>query len=199
MDPRWQSQLRQHQRDAIFRVVHDGTTLLAHEVGFGKTAVMVASGMDRKRLGLIDKPIFVVPKATHEQFARDFCSMYPGADLLFPNNKDFSNEHREAFLNRIATGDWDGVILTSEQFQKIPVSPVTEAKWVRQQVNDLQAALENLDPDEGGYNRRGRQSRTQKPMQKKLEPLIVRLQDLRAEMSAATDKGVLHFEDLGGD
>ena len=194
MDPRWQSQLRQHQRDVSFRVVHDGTALLAHEVGFGKTAVMISSGMERKRLGLIDKPVFVVPKATHEQFARDFCGMYPGADLLFPTEKDFSHENREVFLNRIATGDWDGVILTSEQFQKIPVSPATEAKWVQQQVYDLQAALEGLDAEGGEYKRR-----SQKQIDKKLEAMRVKLKDLRAEMSAATDKGVVHFEDLGVD
>ena len=199
MDPKWQSQLRPHQKDAISRVVHDGTALLAHEVGFGKSAVMIGSGMERKRLGLIDKPVFVVPKATHEQFARDFCSIYPGADLLFPQDKDFSNEHRETFLNRIATGDWDGVILTSEQFQKIPVSPATEAKWVQQQVNDLQAALQDVDPDEGGHGRGGWQSRTQKQLEKKLLSLTVKLKDLRAEMNAATDKDVLHFEDLGVD
>ena len=199
MDPRWQAQLREHQRDAIFRVVHDGTALLAHEVGFGKTAVMVGSGMERKRLGLIDKPIFVVPKATHEQFARDFCGMYPGADLLFPDEGDFSNEKREAFLNRIATGDWDGVILTSEQFQKIPVSSETEAKWVQSQVDDLRSSLEELSNDEGTYSRRGRESRTQKGIQKKLEKLTVRLKDLRADMRAGSDKGVLHFEDLGID
>ena len=194
MDPKWQSQLRSHQRDASYRVVHDGTALLAHEVGFGKTAVMISSGMERKRLGLIDKPVFVVPKATHEQFARDFCGMYPGADLLFPDEKDFSNEHREVFLNRIATGDWDGVILTSEQFQKIPVSPATEAKWVQQQVYDLQAALEGLDAEGGEYKRR-----SQKQIDKKLEALTVKLKNLRAEMSAATDKGVVYFEDLGVD
>ena len=199
MDPRWQAQLRQHQRDAIFRVVHDGTALLAHEVGFGKTAVMVGSGMERKRLGLIDKPIFVVPKATHEQFARDFCGMYPGADLLFPDEGDFSNEKREVFLNRIATGDWDGVILTSEQFQKIPVSSETEAKWVQSQVDDLRSSLEELSNDEVTYGRRGRESRTQKGIQKKLEKLTVRLKDLRADMRAGSDKGVLHFEDLGVD
>ena len=199
MDPRWQSQLRPHQRDAISRVVHDGTALLAHEVGFGKTAVMVASGMERQRLGLIDKPVFVVPKATHEQFARDFCSMYPGADLLFPGDQDFGVENRETFLNRIATGDWDGVILTSEQFQKIPVSPETEAKWVQNQVNDLRAALQDVDTEEGGYSETSWQGRTQKKLSTKLLALEAKLKDLRAEMNAAADENVLHFEDLGVD
>ncbi len=199
MDPRWQSQLRQHQRDAIYRVVHDGTALLAHEVGFGKTAVMVASAMERKRLGLIDKPVFVVPKTTHEQFARDFCSMYPGADLLFPGDNDFGVENREAFLNRIATGDWDGVILTSEQYQKIPVSPATEAKWVQKQVNDLRAALQDVDTEEGGHSETSWQGRTQKKLSTKLLALEAKLKDLRADMSAATDKDALYFEDLGVD
>ena len=199
MDPRWQSQLRPHQRDAISRVVHDGTALLAHEVGFGKTAVMVASGMERQRLGLIDKPVFVVPKATHEQFARDFCSMYPGADLLFPGDQDFGVENRETFLNRIATGDWDGVILTSEQFQKIPVSPETEAKWVQNQVNDLRAALQDVDTEEGGYSETSWQGRTEKKLSTKLLALEAKLKDLRAEMNAAADENVLHFEDLGVD
>ena len=197
MDPAWQDKLREHQRDAIFRVVHDGTALLAHEVGFGKTAVMVASAMERKRLGLVDKPVFVVPKATHKQFETDFREMYPGAALLFPDDKDFSNQNREAFLNRITTGDWDGVILTSEQFQKIPVSPRTEAKWVQGQVDELQSALEYLSEEGGG--RRGRESRTQKQIQKKLEALRVKLQDLRAEMGESTDKRVVYFEDLGID
>ena len=90
MAPHWQEQMREHQRDAIFRVGHDGTALLAHEVGFGKTAVMVASAMERKRLGLIDKPTFVVPKATHRQFVADFRKIYPGAKLLSPEDKEFN-------------------------------------------------------------------------------------------------------------
>ena len=197
MDPKWQEQLREHQRDAIFRVVHDGTALLAHEVGFGKTAVMVASAMERKRLGLVEKPIFVVPQATYEQFERDFRDMYPGATLLAPKGSEFSKKNREVFLNRIATGDWDGVILTTEQFKNIPVKPQTEARWVEEQVANLESALIAALEEEGGG--RGRESQTQKQIEKNLKREQKKLQDLRAEISAGTDKGVVHFEDLGVD
>ena len=195
MAPEWQKQLREHQRDATFRVVHDGTALLAHEVGFGKTAVMVASAMERKRLGLVNKPVFVVPKATHKQLTAQFREIYPGAKLLSPDEKDFSSENREVFLSRIATGDWDGVVLTSEQFQKIPVSPETEVKWIRGQLDDLRSAQEGLARD----SVRRKESRTQKQIQKSIESLNVKLKDLRAEMREATDKRALSFETLGID
>ena len=195
MAPEWQKQLREHQRDATFRVVHDGTALLAHEVGFGKTAVMVASAMERKRLGLVNKPVFVVPKATHKQFTAQFREIYPGAKLLSPDEKDFSSESREVFLSRIATGDWDGVVLTSEQFQKIPVSPETEVKWIRGQLDDLRSAQEGLARD----SVRRKESRTQKQIQKSIESLNVKLKDLRAEMRESTDKRALSFETLGID
>ena len=190
----WQRKLRPHQRDAIFRVVHDGTALLAHEVGFGKTAVMVAAAMERKRLGLADKSIFVVPKATHSQFVRQFQELYPNAALLFPDDKDFTNENRGAFLSRIATGNWDGVILTGEQFQKIPVAPATEANWISAQLDDLRSAYADIAADRG---RRG--SRTQKQMQKKIASLEVKLKDLRSEIRESADKRVTYFENLGID
>ena len=193
MSAKWRDQMREHQSDAIFRTVHDGTVLLAHEVGFGKTAVMVASAMERKRLGLADKSVFVVPKATHKQFISQFQEVYPGAKLLAPESTDFGKEKREVFLNRIATGDWDGVILTGDQFKSIPVSPETESKWIASQVDEMRSAYADLD--DGG----NRESRTQKDIQKKVARLEVRLQNLRSELSEGTDKGVLYFEDLGID
>ena len=197
MSPKWADRMRQrqHQMDASFRVISDGTALLAHEVGFGKTAVMISSGMERQRLGLIDKPAFVVPKATHEQFVKDFREMYPGATLLAPSPSEFSKKNREAYLNRVATGDWDGVILTVNQFQSIPVKPETEAKWVEAQIADLEAALYAAAEESEG----GRDSQTQKQIQKKLEREQKKLKDLRAQISAGADKGVVHFEDLGID
>ncbi len=197
MSPKWAERMRQrqHQMDASFRVVSDGTALLAHEVGFGKTAVMISSAMERQRLGLIDKPVFVVPKATHEQFASDFREMYPGATLLAPSPSEFSKKNREAFLNRAATGDWDGVVLTTNQFQSIPVKPETEARWVEAQIADLEAALSAANEE----NETSRESQTQKQIQKKLEREQKRLKDLRAQISAGADKGVVYFEDLGID
>ena len=188
----WQDQLHEHQRDAIYRAVHDGTVLMAHEVGFGKSATMVASAMERKRLGLANKPVFVVPKATHEQFVGQFMEVYPGAKLLAPDKIDFQKGNREAFLSRIATGDWDGVILTTEHFEKIPLSPETEAKWLRTQKAEMQGALAEVD----GSTSHG--ERTQKQMQKKLENYEVRLQELRDKMAERSDD-TQTFESLGVD
>ena len=143
--------------------------------------------------GLADKSVFVVPKATHKQFISQFQEVYPGAKLLTPESTDFEKANREVFLNRIATGDWDGVILTGDQFKSIPVSPETESKWISSQVDELRSALADLD--DGG----GRESRTQKDIQKKVVKLEVRLQNLRSELNEGTDKGVLYFEDLGID
>ena len=203
MTVQWQNQMEDHQRDAVFRVVQDGTTLLAHEVGFGKTAVMVAANQERRRLGLTDKPIFVLPKATHKQFASDYQGIYPDAKLLVPEDKsggDFSKGNREQFMARIATGDWDAVLLTSEQFQRIPVSAQTEAKWLARQVEELEAAYSAMGEDmESGSRRQARESRSQKDLDKKIKAARVKLQDLLAEMAEGRDKDALTFEQLGVD
>ena len=188
----WQQQMRPHQRDAIFRTVHDGTTLLAHEVGFGKTATMIASAMERKRIGLANKPVFVVPKATHEQFIGQFMEVYPGARVLAPDASDFEKGNREAFLSRIATGDWDGVILTTEHFEKIPLSPETEAKWIQLQKAEMMGALMEVETDSAAGKR------TQKQIQKKIENYSVRLLELRDRMRDRSDDSQT-FESLGID
>ena len=190
MAAKWQSQMRPHQRDAIYRVVSDGTALLAHEVGFGKTATMVAAAMERKRLGLANKPVFVVPKATAAQFVGQFRDVYPGATLLAPDDDDFKAENREQFLSRIATGDWDGVVLTSEQFQRIPLSPLTEAKWIRRQLDEMSAAMSDLD--EKG-TREARQ--TQKGMDKKV--LNYKVRPAAAPGGAAEGQGGAVFRGPG--
>ena len=192
MSVEWQQQMRPHQRDAIYRTVTDGTALLAHEVGFGKTATMVASAMERKRLGLANKPVFVVPKATHEQFVGDFMEIYPGARLLAPDESDFKVGNREQFLSRIATGDWDGVVLTMEQFEKIPLSPETEMKWIAQQRAEMLGALLEID----GSSTESK--RTQKQIQKKIENYETRLKQLRDRMRERSDDAQT-FESLGVD
>ena len=192
MAMQWQKQMRPHQRDAIYRGVIDGTVLLAHEVGFGKTATMVATAQERKRLGLANKPIFVVPKATHEQFVGQFMELYPGAKLLSPDASDFTAGKRQTFLSRIATGDWDGVILSSEQFEKIPVSPETEAKWISQQREELAGALIDFDADSP------ESKRTQKQMQVKLDNYETRLRELGDRMADRSDDAQ-SFETLGVD
>ena len=104
MSQKWQDQMRPHQRAAVARAVAEGTTLLAHEVGFGKTATMIAAAMKRKQLGLANKPVFVLPKPTYEQFSRDFRDIYPGARILRPTADEFKPENRQRFLSRIADG-----------------------------------------------------------------------------------------------
>ena len=189
---KWQQQMRPHQRDAIYRVVNDGTTLLAHEVGFGKSATMIAAAMERKRLGLANKPVFVVPKATHEQFVGQFMELYPGAKLLAPDESDFKAGNREQFLSRITTGEWDGVVLSSEQFERIPLSPQTEMKWIRQQRNEMAGSLAALDGD----SRETRQ--TQKKIQQKIDNYETGLKELRDRMAERSDDAQT-FETLGID
>ena len=194
MAAQWQQEMHPHQRDAIFRTVHDGTTLLAHEVGFGKSATMIASAKERKRLGLANKPVFVVPKATHEQFTSQFMEVYPGARILTPDKTDFQTGNREAFLARIATGDWDGVILSYEQFEKIPLKPETESAWIAQQKAELAGSL--MEMMESGDIKKG--DTTQKNIAKKLNNYEVRLKQLADKMEARSDD-TLTFEDLGVD
>ena len=193
MAVQWQQQMREHQDDAIFRVVNDGTALLAHEVGFGKTAVMVAANQERRRLGLTNKAIFVVPKATHRQFVSQYQEIYPDATLLTPGPEDFKPKSREAFLSRIATSDWDGVVLSTEQFQNIPVSPTTERKWVNQQLGDLRSALENMETNDG------RKSPSQKDVEKKIASMETKLENLLHEINEGRDKRAINFENLGVD
>ena len=192
MSLEWQRQMRPFQRDAIQRIVTDGTTLLAHEVGFGKSATMIASAMERKRLGLSQKPVFVVPKTTREQFAGQFMEIYPGARLLTPSGEDFTSANRPDFINRAATGDWDAVILSSEQFQAIPVKPETEARWIRRQMEELKASLSEVNSD----TNKGQQ--TQKDIETAVNNLGVDLRRLQAEMGARRDD-TLYFEDMGFD
>ncbi|MXW30775.1 MAG: N-6 DNA methylase, partial [Chloroflexi bacterium] len=185
MAAKWQSQLRPYQRDAIARIIHDGTTLLAHEVGFGKTVTMVGGSMKRKQLGLANKPMFVVPKPTHEQFQKQFLDFYPGANILAPDNADFSEGNRDRLLNRIATGDWDAVIVTTEQFKSIPLKPETEYNWLRKQRDELKAIFSGAD------------GQTRKDLAKKLQNYETQMREKLDEI--ARSKDAVHFEDMGVD
>ena len=193
MSAEWRRKLREHQRNAIYRVVQDGTALLAHEVGFGKTGVMVGSAMERKRLGLSRKPMFVVPKATHAQFRDQFFEIYPQARILFPEETDLSGKNRREFLARVRTGDWDAIILTMDQFKNIPVRPETEIVWQKRHVHDLREALHSLQ--ESGDTR----SPTHKEVEKSLERERQHLAKLQASLSDAADQNGEYFEDLGVD
>ena len=193
MNLSWASKLHPHQRDAIWRVIQDGTALLAHEVGFGKSAVMAASGMELRRLGMAKKNIYVVPKATHEQFRRQFQELYPHAKVLFPGDDDFKTENRPEFMSRVATGDWDAVIMSDTQFRRIPVKPETEASFIRDEMNAVRAAL-IAEAEESG----GKKTLTHKNLQKSLERMEVRLGKLVQDAQEVSDR-TIHFEDLGID
>lgn len=114
--------LRKHQVNAIARILYGGNTLLAHEVGAGKTFEMVAAAMESKRLGLCNKSLFVVPNHIVEQFGQEFLQLYPSANVLVTTKKDFETANRKKFCSRIATGDYDAIIISHSQFEKIPMS-----------------------------------------------------------------------------
>ncbi len=194
MTPKWANQIHSHQKDAIWRVVQDRTALLAHEVGFGKTAVMVGAGMELRRLGLSRKNLFVVPKATHEQFKNQFKDIYPYANILFPNDDDFTEGKRGEFVARAATGDWDAIILADSQFSTIPVRPETEAKFLREEINALRDAIE----DEEARSGRGKKSATSKDIEKSIEKAEVKLEDA-LDRAKQKHEHNMYFEDLGVD
>ena len=131
--------LREHQKNAIAHVLYGGNTLLAHEVGAGKTFEMVAAAMESKRLGLCQKSIFVVPNHLTDQWAAEFLRLYPSANILVTTKKDFETRNRKKFCARIATGDYDAVIIGHSQFEKIPISPERQERLL------LDEPLSNLD------------------------------------------------------
>jgi N12 class adenine-specific DNA methylase len=201
----WQKKIHSHQKDAIWRVVQDRTALLAHEVGFGKTAVMVGSGMELRRLGLSQKNLYVVPKATHAQFRDQFLDVYPYAKVLFPGDDDFTDTKRQEFVSRAVTGDYDAIILSNEQFAKLPVKPETQAKFLKEEIATIREALEDesalqeQDNDSYRYGRRRRkESRTHKDLQKALDRAEERLKETLAKIGDRSDK-TMYFEDMGVD
>lgn len=133
-------QFRPHQKNVVYRVVAKGNTLLAHVVGAGKTYAMAAAGMELRRIGLAKKPMYVVPNHLLNQFAKEFLQLYPAAKLLLATEEEFHAKNRRAFTAKIATGDWDGVIMTHSSFGKIPISRAAEEKFINQQL----AVLESL-------------------------------------------------------
>ena len=134
-------QLRPHQLNAIARVLYGGNTLLAHEVGAGKTFEMVAAAMESKRLGLCQKSIFVVPNHLTEQTASEFLRLYPSANILVTTKKDFEKRSRKKFCARIATGDYDAVIICQSQFEKIPMSPERQKRMLEEQIDDIEEGI----------------------------------------------------------
>ena len=136
--------LREHQLNAVAHILYGGNTLLAHEVGAGKTFEMVAAAMESKRLGLCHKPMFVVPNHLTEQWASEFLRLYPSANILAATKKDFELKNRKKFCARIATGDYDAIIIGHSQFERIPVSMERQERLLREQIEEVTEGIEEL-------------------------------------------------------
>lgn len=181
--------LRPHQVNAIARVLYGGNTLLAHEVGAGKTFEMVASAMESKKLGLCNKSLFVVPNHIIEQFASEFLQLYPSANILVSTKKDFETANRKKFCSRIATGEWDAVIIGHSQFEKIPMSVKRQVAILEQQLIDISKGIKDLKEHDGERFSIKALVKTQKGIEKKLDTLN----------NTKRKDDVITFEELGVD
>ena len=181
--------LREHQRNAIAHVLYGGNTLLAHEVGAGKTFEMAASAMEAKRLGLCQKSLFVVPNHLTEQWASEFLHLYPNAKLLVARRKDFETANRKKFCARIATGDYDAVIIGHSQFERIPLSFERQERIIQDQIAETLLAINELKANAG-------ENFTIKQMERTRKTLEAKLDKLRAD---SRKDDVITFEQLGVD
>ena len=181
--------LRRHQRDAIAHILYGGNCLLAHEVGAGKTFEMVAACMESKRLGLCSKALFAVPNHLTEQWASEFLRLYPSANLLVASKKDFETKNRKKFCARIATGDYDAIIIGHSQFEKIPISQERQERLLQEQIDEIEEGVEKL-----------RASHAERFTIKQLERMKKQLETRLQKLTSATRKDdVVTFEQLGVD
>ena len=181
--------LREHQRNAVAHILYGGNTLLAHEVGAGKTFEMVAAVMESKRLGLCQKAMFVVPNHLTEQWASEFLRLYPSANILVATRKDFEKANRQKFCARIATGDYDAVILGHSQFERIPVSQERQQRLLKEQIDDITDGIMEMKRNRG-------ERYSIKQLERAKRQLEVRLKKLEAEEKK---DHVVTFEQLGVD
>jgi len=181
--------LREHQENAIARVLYGGNTLLAHEVGAGKTFEMVASAMESKRLGLCNKSLFVVPNHIIAQFAAEFLQLYPSANILVSRKKDFETANRKKFCSKIATGDYDAIIIGHSQFEKLPMSAERQIQLIDAQINDIVTEIEEFKRKNGDRHTIKQMMRTKKGLENKLEKLN----------NQSRKDNVITFEELGVD
>ena len=181
--------LRPHQRNAVARAIYGGNALFAHVVGAGKSFAMIATAMESKRLGLSSKALFVVPNHIIGDFASDFLDLYPGANILVATKKDFEKQRRKKFCARIATGDYDGIILGHSQFEKIPLSPERQQAMLKRQIAEVVAGIEAAKKQEGSRFTVKQMERSKKSLEAKLKKLN--------DQSAKDD--VVTFEELGVD
>ena len=182
-------ELKPHQKNAVAHVLYGDNTLLAHCVGAGKTFEMTAAAMESKRLGLCQKSLFLVPNHLTEQWASDFLRLYPGANILAATKKDFEPANRKKFCSRIATGDYDAVIIGHSQFEKIPLSQERQVAIIERQIDEIELAIAQAKADNG-------ERYTIKQMEKSRKSLLTRLEKLN---DASRKDNVVTFEQLGVD
>jgi len=181
--------LREHQKNAIAHVLYGGNTLLAHEVGAGKTFEMVAAAMEAKRLGLCQKSLFVVPNHLTEQWASEFLRLYPSANILVTTKKDFETHNRKKFCARIATGDYDAIIMGHSQFERIPISQERQERLLQEQIDEITDGIAEVKSSGG-------ERFTVKQLERTKKSLEARLEKLQAE---GRKDDVVTFEQLGVD
>ena len=181
--------LMPHQKNAVAHVLYGGNTLLAHCVGAGKTFQMIAAGMESKRLGLSQKNLYVVPNHLTEQWGSDFLRLYPGANVLVATKKDFEPANRKKFCSRIATGDYDAIIIGHSQFERIPLSKERQMAMIEQQIEEIMLAIEEAQSDDSPRYTIKQMEKTRKGLEKRLEKLN---DDTRKD-------DVVTFEQLGVD
>jgi N12 class adenine-specific DNA methylase len=191
--------LRPHQKAAVWRILQEPAVGLFHEVGAGKTSVMAAAAMELRRLGLASKVLIVVPNDIVQQFAEEFQRFYPLARLLVPGKDDFTPARRNEFMARIATGDWDAVIIAQSQFTLLPVNPETEASFIQREITGYHEALSELaDQARAGGDRSWRSS--EKSIQKAIQRLSARLLGCQRRLEERKRlTRTMTFEDLGLD
>jgi len=182
-------ELREHQRNAVAHILYGGNTLLAHAVGAGKTFEMVSAAMESKRLGLCSKSLFVVPNHLTEQWASEFLQLYPSANILVATKKDFETKNRKKFCGRIATGDYDAIIIGHTQFEKIPMSIERQRAILEQQLDEVTEGIAELKKNRGDNFSVKQLERTKKAVRQKLDKLN--------DQSKKDD--VVTFEELGVD
>ena len=181
--------LMEHQKNAVAHILYGNNTLLAHCVGAGKTFQMIAAGMESKRLGLAQKSLYVVPNHLLEQWGSDFLRLYPGANILVATKKDFEPANRKRFCSRIATGDYDAVIIGHSQFEKIPLSRERQISLLEDQIADITYSIEAAKEEAG-------QQYTIKQMEKTKKTLKAKLEKLNDQ---TRKDDVVTFEQLGVD
>lgn len=185
--------LRKHQLDAVARIVYGGNTLLAHVVGAGKTAESIAAAMELRRLGISNKILFVVPNHLVGQWAAEFLRVYPSANILASRKKDFETKNRKKFVSKIATGDWDAIIIGHSQFERIPLSKDTEKRYIEEEIEEIVNSINQVQGDSYYSRNKDYSVKQLEAMKKKLQAKLDKLNNSDKKDS------VVYFEELGID